>query len=384
MKITERVFPGKDLEIKKVFSIESRKHTGRYIFVSSCDGDPLAYSGDANDLGSLFFRGIDGRTLHSVRCGTTKAVHLEQGLCINYQPIIMYDTDRDDPLQMQKWIFTSDGRIKSKKCSNWNLSGYRAADNNPSTPPLYLANPSTAIHRKWNVDYKQTTTELNNCEGGCWEDAHCKPGFICEKVISTDVTSIAGCFGIPEVGVGYCSEVGLIKNIEWHGAYGDQNTFLGSEGGSNVDDINGIQLYGNVWKAYELEEPYSVTGNTHVSFKFKMIKEAEGHAICFDDDDVADTFGGFQKRCIVLAGTEFDHWDNHHVHKVVLHNREQTVEDTETGAVEAVVDVKIGHFFNKKGETIKFIGFVQDNDAAPFEGISSFRDIQIFEVEPVS
>lgn len=383
MTITERVFPGKDLEIKKVFSIENRQYTGRYIFVSSCDnGQQLQYTSDANDLGSLFFRGDDGATLHSFRCGTAKAVHLDDGQCNTSTPIIMYDTDRSK--SHQKWIFTNDGQIKSQKCNSRNLNGYRAPTYRVHDPQLYLASSTTSLWRKWNIDYKGTAPELNNCEGGCWSNDHCKPGLICEKGITADVTSVAGCFGIPEAGAGYCSEPGLLRNIVWHGAYGDQNTFIGSEGGSNVDDINGIQLFGNVWKAYELEQPYSVTGNTHVSFKFKMIKEAEGHAICFDDDDVADTYGGFQKRCIVLAGTEFDHWDNHHVHKVVLHNRNQTVVDTETGSVEAVVDVKIGHFFNRKGITIKFIGFVQDNDAAPFEGISSFRDIQIFEVEPVS
>ena len=34
-----------------------------------------------------------------------------------------------------------------------------------------------------------------------------------------------------------------------------------------------IHLYGNVWKAFRLTKPYPVTGNTHVSFKFKLTKE---------------------------------------------------------------------------------------------------------------
>lgn len=223
----------------------------------------------------------------------------------------------------------------------------------------------------------QSEEKLGNCEGGCTVDADCKDGLFCKKDI-TD-TSLPGCFGNPEIGVGYCTEVGLLKNLIWHGSYGDGNTFIGTEGGSFVDKINNFQMYGNVWKAYKLEEPYPVTGNTHVSFKFILAKEAEGHAICFDDDDRPETFGGFQKRCIALGGTEFDLWNNNHVHKIVLHEQHAA-----NGTFEAVVDVKIGHFFSRKGSTIKFIGFVQDNDAAPFEGISIFGDITFFEVQPVS
>lgn len=227
------------------------------------------------------------------------------------------------------------------------------------------------------LEYNDSGQNLANCDGGCSSDGNCKGDLICKSTATGD-THLPGCFGTPEVGVNYCYEVGLLKTISWHGPYGDGNTFIGSEGGSFVDEINNLQMYGNVWKAYKLDDPYEVTGNTHVSFKFKMSKEAEGHAICFDDDDRSDTYGGFQKRCIALGGTEFDQWNNNHVHKVVLHNT-----NVEDDTLEAVVDVKIGHFFSRKGTKIKFIGFVQDNDAAPFEGISSFGDINIFEVQPV-
>jgi hypothetical protein len=139
-------------------------------------------------------------------------------------------------------------------------------------------------------------------------------------------------------------------------------------------------LYGNVWKAYRLQKPYDVTGNTHVSFKFKLTKEAEGHAICFDDDTEPDTYGGFQKRCITIAGTEYDDWSNNHVYKTEKLN----TTNIDNEPVEVIRQVKIGHFFTRKESQIKFIGFVQDNDADPYSGISTFWDIQFYEEIPVS
>ena len=46
-----------------------------------------------------------------------------------------------------------------------------------------------------------------------------------------------------------------------------------------------ITMIGNAWKAYELETPYQVTENSKLRFAdFWMFSEAEGHAICVEDD----------------------------------------------------------------------------------------------------
>jgi hypothetical protein len=222
------------------------------------------------------------------------------------------------------------------------------------------------------------TVKKKVCEWGCTEDSDCEGELKCDnKFVNTEVE---GCLGQRQPGVSYCYEEPEISNISWEGAYGDQNTFVGVQGGSIVSSKTKIHLYGNVWKAYRLQKPYNVTGNTHVSFKFKLTKEAEGHAICFDDDTEPDTYGGFQKRCITIAGTEFDDWSNNHVFKTEQLN----TTNIDNEPVEVTRQVKIGHFFTRKGSQIKFVGFVQDNDADPYSGISTFWDIQFYEEIPVS
>lgn len=79
-----------------------------------------------------------------------------------------------------------------------------------------------------------------------------------------------------------------------------------------------------------------------------------------------------------VGGTEFDHWDGTHVEKVVLERED------DTGIIIASVDVKIAHFFPRKGSEVKYIAFIQDNDASPYEGVSSFYDIELYEEEIVS
>lgn len=78
-----------------------------------------------------------------------------------------------------------------------------------------------------------------------------------------------------------------------------------------------------------------------------------------------------------VGGTEFDHWDGTHVEKVVL-------ESDDSGITIASVDLKIAHFFPRKGSQINYIAFIQDNDASPYEGVSAFYDIELYEEEIVS
>jgi hypothetical protein len=90
------------------------------------------------------------------------------------------------------------------------------------------------------------------------------------------------------------------------------------EGGAFVSDeaSSELRLVGNAWKAFELQSEYRITKKTRVSFDFKILREAQGHAICFDNNLNEDTFGGTQIRCLMLAGKQFATWK--HIQKLDL------------------------------------------------------------------
>jgi len=92
------------------------------------------------------------------------------------------------------------------------------------------------------------------------------------------------------------------------GNHNDQATFNQDSVGqvTVVDDT--ITLFGNVWKAFELSSGYIVTELTHIQFSYKHVNEAEGHAICVEEDLNEDPFQGTHVRCIMLAGKQFTTW----------------------------------------------------------------------------
>ena len=92
------------------------------------------------------------------------------------------------------------------------------------------------------------------------------------------------------------------------GNHNDQATFNQDSVGqvTVVDDT--ITLFGNVWKAFELSSEYTVTELTHIQFSYKHLNEAEGHAICVEEDLNEDPFQGTHVRCIMLAGKQFTTW----------------------------------------------------------------------------
>ena len=162
-------------------------------------------------------------------------------------------------------------------------------------------------------------------------------------------------------------------SMTYAGYYGMNNVNMSSGGGSIVEDGT-ISLYGNVWKSFELPIPYDATGNTYIEFKAKLITEGEGHAICAEDNLNADSYGGFHRRCIVFAGTQFDEWNDNHVLKI---------EKIEEGTT-LIKKVLIGNLFPEVGTQIRYISFVQDNDALPAQGSSKFWDIRLSDITPVS
>ncbi len=69
-----------------------------------------------------------------------------------------------------------------------------------------------------------------------------------------------------------------------------------------VGDGTVVQLRGNVWQAYLLESPYTVTANTILEFTFAANKEAEIHGIGLDDNDGSVTMP--DQKWYQLFGTQ--------------------------------------------------------------------------------
>ena len=114
-------------------------------------------------------------------------------------------------------------------------------------------------------------------------------------------------------------------------SYGNQDAFQQDFGGElyNRESLE-TELRGNVWKAFYLGDGQAnhvtITDSTTLNFEFKVSREAEGHAICLENDLIEDPFRGKHSRCMLLAGSQFSHWN--HVHKKNIINTEE-----EEGAV---------------------------------------------------
>ena len=140
-------------------------------------------------------------------------------------------------------------------------------------------------------------------------------------------------------------------------------------GGIQVNgDGRGVVLYGNAWKAFQLVSSLTVNKDTVLSFKFRMEEEAEGHAICIDEDLIADTFGGAKTRCWMLGGSEYGDWKT--VHKI---DNQKVM----PGTHEQTFTIEVGKAFESASTEIKYIAFIQDNDLYPETGKSIFKDISL-------
>ena len=175
------------------------------------------------------------------------------------------------------------------------------------------------------------------------------------------------------------SFVGSYGNGDYDGTY-DQDF----DGGVVVGPSRTITMFGNAWKAYELETPFNVTVNSKLQFDFWMISEAEGHAICVDNDINEDTFGGERIRCFMLGGTQFDDWD--HVIKIDVTDSSQI----RPGQVpnryslcesEKLITIDLKDLFLDQLFQIRYIAFIQDNDASPNYGESAFENIKLYNAD---
>ncbi len=160
------------------------------------------------------------------------------------------------------------------------------------------------------------------------------------------------------------------------GSYGSENgdgTFtqdhnIGLENDNiHVQSNNQVTLVGNAWKAFRLEPSYNIRRDTILRFSFSVEEEAEGHAICLEDDLSEDTFSGRSRRCIALSGTQIDKWN------YVFRGNQYS---TDGDAITRTYDVPVGRIFDNVFK-VKYIAFIQDNDLQPDKGNSSFASITL-------
>ena len=72
------------------------------------------------------------------------------------------------------------------------------------------------------------------------------------------------------------------------------------------NDATEVELHGNTWKAFPYQ--HVVTKRSVLEFDFRLDIEAEGHAICLDEDLNEDVEIQGAKRCIRLGGTQKGVW----------------------------------------------------------------------------
>ena len=159
----------------------------------------------------------------------------------------------------------------------------------PSSEPSNTRNPSQCI----------VQNSINANEGYDASQKTCKMDMNLDVQVNTDKKFLTalGSYGT--------------SNGEHDGSF-DQDY----EGGAFISESSNLLMIGNAWKAFKLDNAYELTKNTRISFDFEIFREAQGHAICFDNDLNEDTFGGSQIRCLMLAGKQFSKWN--HVKKLDL------------------------------------------------------------------
>lgn len=139
-------------------------------------------------------------------------------------------------------------------------------------------------------------------------------------------------------------------------------------------DGNQVELNGNTWKAFPVD--HTVSFNSVLEFDFRLMEEAEGHAICLDEDLNEDVEIKGAKRCFRLAGTQEDVWT-----EVWGLESPSIVEEFKSYRIE--LGTLIGALPHNQpyiswGARIKYLALVQDNDEDENSGLSSFRRIKLY------
>lgn len=136
-------------------------------------------------------------------------------------------------------------------------------------------------------------------------------------------------------------------------SYGNNKAFNQDSGGEVhiTDDFSSATLKGNAWKAFKLTSFHPVTEHTRLQFRFELKNEAEGHAICVEDNLDEDPFAGKHVRCVLVAGTQYNQWS--HVKRENLSLalgrtafQSHNIPDDKRGVAEKAIDGNMNTFTN--------------------------------------
>lgn len=70
-----------------------------------------------------------------------------------------------------------------------------------------------------------------------------------------------------------------------------------------------IELYGNVWKVFRLEDAITISDDTELKFQMDLREITEGHLMCFAEEINNETATIDDLPCISLVDTNMEKWD---------------------------------------------------------------------------
>ena len=174
--------------------------------------------------------------------------------------------------------------------------------------------------------------------------------------------------------------VDLAKILVYAGKYtpqGANRDFSDREKGGamhvNTDELK-IEIQGTISLAYEFVEPFHINRNSEISFDVTLGDRTEILAICLNDDlkPKREGDGRAISSCLVIGGTAVEEYNETDVLK---HFNPQKVKMLENQAAENVshsVTYFLKDLFPSVTSSIRYIGFVQVNDAILSESSESF------------
>ncbi len=125
-----------------------------------------------------------------------------------------------------------------------------------------------------------------------------------------------------------------------------------------IEDDHGFLLNNNAWKAIPFE--YTITADTKLEFEFMSSQEAEIHGIGFENNLSTASSAGFLFQ---LYGTQSNF------------GRQDYNNYAEEGVYKKYI-IPVGQFYTGNAN---YMTFVMDDDAAPRDGNSLFRNIKVYE-----
>lgn len=240
-------------------------------------------------------------------------------------------------------------------------------------------------HAKWTNPHYCGLSEEPTESGGCRMVEFCffEPGG-CKPYDQLPCKEDDDCKG------GFCAEDGLCgKNVRLYAENSRSSTFqtlpralsygIGQdEPGRFLVETEGnrVQLGGNAWKAFPIKS-HTVKYNTVLEFDFRLVDEAEGHAICLDEDLNEDVEIQGAKRCFRLAGTQEDVWTE--VWKLPGPGPTAEFKHYKIPVGSITLGPGDDQPYISWGACIQFLALVQDNDENENVGLSVFRNLQLYD-----